>query len=223
LRDPATHQPREPHRRLFTTRAQASFRRGGRKRLAWSGAVTLLGLALIVLLGPGEEVVKEKFEYYGAPSDEMQIMPEISIDQGSDQAHQIPKSLQVPPPPANMDIIEEKDDPDAVETRPEEVADDPNEIDVAVDQPQPDAEVSTDYQVELSMPTQSSTDFFILEMVRPEYPLGATETERRTPVIFVNLWIFAKPDGTEEKKGRQIQMTWRFKSPYFSPGGSHGP
>ena len=250
LNDSAPDQKPESLRRLFTTEAQVAYRRGGRKRLAWAVGVAVLGLIAMVLLGPSEDVVKEKFEYYGAPSDEMQIMPEISIDQGADMTHQVPKSLQIPPPPANMDIIEEEDDPDATEAVPLKVENDPNEIDVAVDQPQPDAEVSQDQQVELSMPTQTSTDYFILHMVRPEYPLEATEAERRTPVIYVSLWIFAEPDGSvntawvtatngsqvfsdavtkavlqwkigwrvDEKKGRQIQMTWRFNSPYFTPG-----
>lgn len=250
MNDTAPDPKDGPRRRLFTTEAQVAYRRGGRKRLAWAVVVAALALVLMVLLGPDESVVKEKFEYYGAPSDEMQIMPEISIDTGADQTHQVPKSLQIPPPPANMEIIEEEDDPDAVEALPEKVENDPNEIDVAVDQPQPDAEVSQDQQVELSMPTQTSTDYYILHMVRPEYPLGATESERRTPVIYVSLWIFAEPDGSvntawvtatngsqvfsdavmkavlqwkigwrvDEKKGRQIQMTWRFNSPYFTPG-----
>jgi hypothetical protein len=246
--DPATPPPKRTHR--FTTDAQEEFRRGGRRRLVWAGAVALAGLAALVLLGPDERAVKEKFEYYGAPSDEMRIMPEISIEDGSDIVSQIPKSLQVPPPPANMDIIEEEEDPDAVEAKPEEKAEDPNELDVAVDNPQPDAETSSDHQVEMTLPTQSSTDWFILEMVRPEYPLDASESERRTRIIFVNLWIFVRPDGTvsdvmvtstnggqtfidatteallkwrfgwrvDPGIGRQIQMTWRFKSPYFTTG-----
>ena len=249
MTEPVHDSPQRPHR--FTTEAQAAYRRGGRRRLVWAGAVTLAGLVVLVLLGPDERVVKEKFEYYGAPSDEMRIMPEISIEDVADLVSQLPKSLQIPPPPANMDIIEEEEDPDAVEAKPEEKTDDPNELDVAVDNPQPDAETSSDHQVEMSLPTQSSTDWFILEMVRPEYPLDATESERRTRVIFVNLWIFVRPDGTvsdvmvtstnggqafsdatieallkwkfgwriDPGIGRQIQMTWRFKSPYFTPGG----
>lgn len=182
--------------RSFTTRAQARFRQGGAKRLLGAAVAAIAGLLLLVFLGPDEKVVKEKFEYYGVKSDEMRIMPEISIDDGSDKVHQIPKSLQVPPPPANVEIIEEEDDPDAVEVQPEEAVEDPNKIDVAVEQPIPDSETSTDYQVEMKLPSQASRDYFLIYGPRPTYPLDATEAERRTPVIYVNIWIFVDVDGS---------------------------
>ena len=31
---------------------------------------------------------------------------------------------------------------------------------------------------------------------RPTYPLGATDAERRTPIITVNIWIFVDTDGS---------------------------
>ena len=243
-------RPSDTGPRPFTTRAQARFKQGGAKRLLGASVAAIGGLLLLVFLGPDEKVVKEKFEYYGARSDEMRIMPEISIDDGSDQVRQLPKSLQVPPPPANVEILEEENDPDAIEEQPDKVAEDPNMIDVATEQPIPDAETSSDYQVEMTLPTQTSRDYYLIFAPTPEYPPNATEAERRTPVIFVNLWIFVEPDGSvstawvtstngsqvfadavtskvltwefgwlvEEKKGRQLQMSFNFKSPYFRPG-----
>jgi outer membrane biosynthesis protein TonB len=49
--------------------------------------------------------------------------------------------------------------------------------------------------VELSLPSQTNPDWYILHMVRPEYPLDAPEAERLQPVIFVRAAIFVGPSG----------------------------
>ena len=100
---PATSdkQHRSPQ---FTTRAQADFRRGGAKRLAWATVLAFIGLGVLILLGPDEEEIKERFEYYGVP-EELQIMPEISIIDGQDAVEQERKMPNLPPPAAAIEII----------------------------------------------------------------------------------------------------------------------
>lgn len=234
----------------FTTENQAVFRRSGRKRMIWAGVVALLGLIVLVLIGPDEQEIKDRFEYYGAPG-ELQIMPEISIEEGKQKVHQIPQSLQVPPPPSNIEI--EKENPTekgTVEIPPENLSD-PNEVETAHEYPQDNLEFSSDPQVEMARPIQTNPDYFILNMPRPQYPLDASEAERRTPVIIVTVVIHVGPDGLVSDAwitrntgssrfgeecleavrqwkfgwrinpgiGRQFPITWRFKSPYFTPGG----
>jgi len=179
----------------YTTQAQVSFRRSGWKRMVWAAAIAVGGLIAFIIFGPDEQSIKERFEYYGV-RDEMHIMTEISIDDGQDQVEKLPKSLQIPPPPANLEIEEETPDPDGYEPMPEENDADPNRIDVNTKNPVPDSESSEKYQVEMSLPVQASKDFYIIHMVRPEYPLLASDQERRTPVIIVQMGLFVDPGGS---------------------------
>ena len=137
--------------------------------------------------------VKERFEYYGAPG-ELRIMKEISIEDGNDLKHQIPKSLRVPPPPARVEVEEEKS-VEGFEPVPEKAEHDANELDVNTKNPLDNAESSEDFQVEMNLPMQTSDSFYLVHGPRPDYPLGATESERRTPVIAVKVGIFVGPDG----------------------------
>ncbi len=185
--------PSEPQSN-FTTPAQAAFRRGSWKRMAAALVLALAALLAFVIFGPDRESVKKRFEYYGAP-DEMRIMNEISIDDGRDQVEKLPKSLRIPPPPARLEIEQDEPDPDGTIRMDEEKPDDPNEIDVATRNPLENAESSEKYQVEMSLPMQTSRDLFLLKKVLPEYPLNAAESERRTPVIRVMMNIFVDPEG----------------------------
>lgn len=241
---------RDEHRPLATTtRAQAAFRQGGGRRLLGATAAALAILALLVLLGPDEEQVKRRFEYYGAPG-ELRIMPEISIDDGSDAVHQIPKSLLQPPPPAEIIVEPEKDDREALETVAKPRDGTPSER--LPEELVADADEASEAQVELALPQQRNPDWFILHQVRPEYPVEASDSERRLPLVFVQAAIFVGPDGRVQESmvtatnggpaysrvvlaaleawvfgwrvdpgaGRWIEMTWNFRSPYFTPGPS---
>ncbi len=233
-----------PHPHSFTTRAQAAFRGGGRKRLFAATGVALVGLLVLVLLGPDEQEIKKRFEYYGAP-DELRIMPVISIEEGADAVHQLPRNLQAPPPPAEVEIEPERTDPDATEPVPEE-ADERRETDPS--EHVAEGETAEHNQVQLALPRQSNPDWFILVQVRAEYPLGVSDFERRTPVIVVRAAVFVGPDGRVQEAmitnstgsaafndavldalvqwvfgwrvdpgaGRWIEMTWNFRSPYFT-------
>jgi hypothetical protein len=57
------------------------------------------------------------------------------------------------------------------------------------------ADVLFDEQVQLLLPQQTSRDWYILHMVRPEYPVLASEQDRRRPVINVVAWIFVDTQG----------------------------
>jgi len=178
----------------FTTEVQAESHRGGRKRMLWAGVAAVAGLLLLVLLGPSEKEIKDRFEYYGAPG-ELKIMPEISIEEGRQDVHQIPRSLMVQPPPSNIEI--EKEDPteDGTEEVPPVNIQKPNTSEIVSELPREDSEMSSEPQVKMARPMQSNPDYYILNLVYPEYPLGVSEAERRIPVIFVNVNIFVGPDG----------------------------
>jgi hypothetical protein len=178
----------------LTTRAQAEFRRAGGKRLLWATCGAVLVVILIVLLGPRYDPREDILANYGAPG-ELVIMPQVSIEEGRDRQHQIPRSLQQPPPPARMEI--EKDDisPEGTVPVPEETEAPPNEVITPVTSVNPDAEVSSRDLVKLTMPRQSNPDLFIIHQVHPEYPLDASEEERRTPSIYVLVAVFVAPSG----------------------------
>ncbi|RKZ16391.1 hypothetical protein DRQ50_06165 [bacterium] len=237
-------KPQQEHR--FTTRSQATFRRGGGRRLLAAAAVAVAGLVLLVLLGPDEETVKKHFEFYGA-NDEIRIMPEVSIEDGQDDMRQLPQSLQRPPPPAEIEVEPEDLSDMADETVPvpvESISEDSQPVPVV----EP-AELEESERVELALPMQSNPDWYILREERPTYPLEVSESERRTPIIFVRAAIFVGIDGLVKERmvlatngsaaygdavldaladwkfgwrvdpgaGRWIEMTWNFRSPYFTP------
>lgn len=186
--------PRSPlPPRSFTTAAQERFRQGGRRR--WLAAVlfAVASLVLLAWLGPQETAIVRKLTYYGAPG-EMKIMPEVSIDEGNDQAHRLPRSLQAPPP-APLVVEPERTDRRALEEvpRPTERPDLPQPV--VSDRTAALADAVLDEAVQLLLPQQTSRDWYILHLVRPEYPLLASEQDRRRPVINVVVWIFVDPQG----------------------------
>lgn len=235
--------PAAPRRSHLTTEAQAAFVRAGRRRMGWSIAAAFVLLLLLVVLGPDRREIERRFRYYGAPGP-LRIMPEISIDQGRDRSHQLPKSLQVPPPPASLQVVPEPESPLANEVRPRE-RQDPQVLSEVI-QPDPDAEIGEDPRVELTLPAQTNPDWYILFMVRPRYPAGAGERDRQQRLVFVRAAIFVGAQGEVTESmilatngsrvfaeevlaslaqwkfgwrvnpgvGRWIEMTWNFHSPY---------
>ena len=160
----------------FTTQAHAAFKKGAGRRLLGAAVVAVIGLVLLAVLGPDQEEIKRRFEYYGAPG-ELRIMPEVSIDDGSDAIRQLPKSLQQPPPPAEVVVDEEPEDPDAEEVLPV-----PREGTVVEDTPREvvlDAEEASESQVEFSLPRQSNPDYFIIHIEPPVYPYPVDHTLAR--------------------------------------------
>jgi TonB family protein len=47
----------------------------------------------------------------------------------------------------------------------------------------------------MQMPQQTNPWFVLIRMVRPEYPSQATEEQRRTPVIIVEVAFFVNEEG----------------------------
>ncbi len=179
----------------FTTNNQLAFRRGSGRRMLAAGMIALAGLIALVLLGPSQDEIKKRFEYYGAPGD-LRVMPEIVILEGSDQVRQLPKTLQAPPPPAKIEV--EPDNPlaDTKKPIPHETLSDQIPVDErpTVD-PVPDSEFAETNRVEMMLPRQSNPDWYILHQVFVEYPFTASAAEQRIPVIFVNVAIFVDPEG----------------------------
>jgi len=182
------------HRNNPIDSANTSFKRSSRNRFIAAVGITLICLVLLVFIGPNAEKINKKFEYLGAQG-ELKIMDAISIVDGTDQVHQMPKSLQAPPPPAILEIEEDvvHDDGEREIPKPEEeqLVENPV-IQEVVDQK---AEEFSRELVSMATPIQTSRNYYIKTMVRPEYPLDATEEERNTPVIFVDVQFFFTPDG----------------------------
>lgn len=186
--------PQPPRSSPFTTAAQQRFRSGGRRRWLAAAGIVIAALALLVLLGPRDSELVRRLAYYGAPG-ELEIMPEISIDEGADQTHRLPRSLQMPPPPARLEVVPERTDDRAHETIPP-AAEATDHVGQHVTDPA-DAIVDALFNesVQLLLPQQTSRDWYILRLVRPEYPVLASEQDRRRPVINVVVWIFVDPQG----------------------------
>ncbi|MBK8166527.1 MAG: energy transducer TonB [bacterium] len=184
---------RQPPPRSFTTAAQEQFRRGGRRR--WLAAVALAvgTLLLLAWLGPREPTIVRQLTYYGAPG-ELKIMPEVSIDDGADQAHRLPRSLQAPPP-TPIEVVPERTRERAAETVPVPAAGTDRMQPVVADPADAVIDALFDESVQLLLPQQTSPDWYILRLVRPEYPVLASEQDRRRPVINVVVWIFVDPQG----------------------------
>ncbi len=180
--------------RQFTTEAQISERRQGRRRLLWAFVISLAALAAFILLGPNIDSVRKQFEYYGAPG-EIHIMPNISIENGQDPVRQIPKNLRTPPPPALMEMEPEELSDNALDHVPEKSPDPTNISITDISQPNPDAEVESRELVEMTLPQQSNPDFYLIYSVIPQYPLDASEDERHLPLIFVVVNLFVNPEG----------------------------
>ncbi len=191
--DPGS-SPGAPTTSSFTTQAQAAFRRASGQRVLWACLVAVLLVVIGLLLSPRYDPREDVLANYGAPG-ELVIMPEISIKEGQDRQHQLPKSLQIPPPPARMEVEKEELSPEGTVAVPEPTEAPPNENITPVKAFNPDAEVATKNLVELNMPRQSNPDLYILHQVHPEYPLTVSEEERRTPVIYVLVAVFVNPDG----------------------------
>ncbi len=151
-------------------------------------------LVLLVLFGPEREEVKRRFEFPGAEGP-LKIMPEISITPGEDRLEQLPQYFRQTPPPPAVEVQPEEVDPRAVETVPRR------------DRPQPQVDTETDLAVEadpdleqvnlveFSLPQQTNPDFVLIKMVRPTYPGNATEEQRRTLVINVEVAIYIEVTG----------------------------
>ncbi len=166
------------------------------KRLLWALPVAVGLLALLTLLGPSAEEVERKFTPYGADGP-LRIMPEIAIEEGIDPTQQRARQEVAPPPPAPEYQVEpEKSYEDAEEVNPQLVEETAPITDTGETSDAPVSEVQTtesdgDAAVDLLMPSQNAdSDFIITKLVRPLYPVRASQSDRMRPLITVTAAFF---------------------------------
>ena len=175
----------------FYSATEEAFKNKRTMRFLSAGAIALLVLIVVALFGPSREEVKRRFEIYGAEGP-LEIMPDISIDDGSDAISQLPAAFRQPPPPV-VDV--EPIDPTAnpVEFVP------PQREQPSESTPVETTDIETAdtgvAQAELILPQQSNPDFIILNMPRPLYPLTASTREQRLPIVRVDVAIFVDANG----------------------------
>jgi len=184
----------KPYRSDYTTKTQADYRRRAPRRVLAAGVLAVAALGLVVLFGPSAESVQKRFTYYGAPG-EIHIMREISITESQDERHQLPKSLSQPPPAPLAVEQDEHPKPKGQVTQPVRAIANEQHHSESVPSPVPGAVADDRRQSKMSLPRQSSRDFTIETMVNPIYPLGATQRERRTRVIVVQVGLFVNVAG----------------------------
>jgi outer membrane biosynthesis protein TonB len=162
--------------------AQEAFRRGARQRL-WLGlAGGVLILILVLLLGPDYETVRRRWDVTGKRGP-VQLMPEVTVVDGSDPRYQLPKSLRDMPPPPNIEVEPPQPTGEPVpKSQPVPTPTPMTNEQIAAD---PDLDLMD--QVELNSPMQSLTNpwFTLVRMVRPQYPTGVSEEMRRRPLVTV--------------------------------------
>lgn len=190
----------DPHSRLFSPTSAAERARVGR-RLLWAVPAALILLVVFALLGPDAESIDRKFTPYGA-SGPLRIMPEISVAERQDPTHQRPAIESSPPPAApNYEVEPSELLPDSEELTPpptEEVSRIDGTGDMDSEVPQTEVSVADvgDGQVTMDPTAQlANSDFIIRKLVRPLYPAGASDADRRRPVITVEAAFFLDETG----------------------------
>lgn len=157
----------------------------------YAGAVVgaLIVLALLVLFGPDRERIRKRWEFTGAPGP-LKILPQISIDDGQDPAHQDAARLsELAAPPVPEYVVE----PDERGERPVPVVAPP-----APPSPQVSVEAEPDDlsdTVELNLPTPTNPCFHLLRQVYPRYPADASPADRLAPVLTVKVAFFVGASG----------------------------
>jgi TonB family protein len=175
------------------TTAQEEFKGQGRRRLAWSTLAALVGLLMLALIGPSRESIRQRFEFSGAEGP-LRLMPELSIEKGEAARYQDPEYFKQNPPPPNVEVVPDNPVDIAEQEKPLPRDGPPVESDEYADAlADPDLNVLN--AVEMNLPQQTNPWFVLLSMVRPQYPSGATETERRIPVIVVEVAFYVNEEG----------------------------
>ena len=169
-----------------------TYRRNQRRTMWAAAGGAVLVILLIILFGPDRDDIKRRWEFSGKEGP-MEMLPELSIEDGSDQRHQeqLRRAQELNPPAPNFEILEhdgEVPTPDLEVVSPE--PDDSLE-------PQTETEPAWDEfdTVELRLPTQTNPCFHLDRQVYPRYPADATDTDRMRPLITVKVAFFVGPEG----------------------------
>ena len=168
-----------------------TYRRNQKRRLwaAAGGAAVLI--LLIILFGPDRNDVKRRWEFSGKEGP-LEMMPELSIDDGSDERHQerMQRKQQRQPPAPSYEVYQGPGETPAPE---ETVSSEPDDSD-AVD-PETDPAWDAYDTVELELPTQTNPCFHLERQVYPRYPADADAADRRRGRIAVKVAFFVGADG----------------------------
>lgn len=161
-----------------------------RRRYAGAAVGALIVLAVLALFGPDRELIRKRWEFTGAPGP-LKILPQISIDDGQDPAHQeAARQAALATPPVPEYVVE----PDERGERPVPVAPPPPSPLTSVEA-EPDDLNDT---VELNLPTSTNPCFHLLRQVYPRYPADASPTDRLAPVLTVKVAFFVGASGAVE-------------------------
>ena len=165
--------------------------RSNQKRRMWAAVgATVVILLLTVIFGPSRDEVKRRWEFSGKEGP-LEVMPQMSIDDGSDVRHQelLRRRQQLSPPAPNFEVFE----PEGKEPTQDVVSPEPDETTATETETEPAwDEFDT---VELQLPTQTNPCFHLQRQVYPRYPADAATADRMRPVITVKVAFFVGPDG----------------------------
>ncbi len=181
--------PAPPERPLSE---QPAYRRNQRRRMWAAGGGAVVVILLIILFGPDRDDIKRRWEFSGKEGP-MEMMPELSIDDGSDDRHQerLRREQEKSPPAPSYEIYEHEGDI----PQPEDplVSPEPDDSDVF----DPESEPAWDEYdtVELKLPTQTNPCFHLEKQVYPRYPADAEDVDRLRATLEVKVAFFVGPDG----------------------------
>ena len=184
---------RDPRRHDAPETAQERFKDQSRRRLGWSTLAALVALLLLALFGPTRESIRQRFEFSGAEGP-LRLMPELSIEKGDANRHQEPEFFKRNPPPPQYEVVPDDPVDKAQQKQPIQRDVPPVESEEYADA-LTDPDLSVMDAVEMNLPQQTNPWFVLLRMVRPQYPSGATEEERHTPVIIVEVAFYVNEEG----------------------------
>lgn len=169
-----------------------TYRRNQRRKMWAAAGGAVIVILLIVLFGPDRNDVKRRWEFSGKEGP-MELMPELSIEDGRDERHQerLRREQEKSPPAPNYQIYENE----GQEPQPEDpvVSPEPDESD-AFD---PESEPAWDEYdtIELKLPTQTNPCFHLERQVYPRYPADAESADRLQAEITVKVAFFVDAEG----------------------------
>lgn len=160
-----------------------------RRRYAAAVAAAVIVLLLLALFGPDRELIRKRWDFAGAAGP-LKIMPQISIDDGQDPAHQEAMRLaRLATPPVPEYVVE----PDERGDRP--VPDAPRPLPPAPDNYVEAEEPGPQDAVQMNLPSPTNPCFHLRRQVYPRYPADASPADRLAPVLTVKVAFFVGASG----------------------------
>ena len=169
---------------------QERFRRSNRKRIIYSSIGAVIILVLVIVFGPSGKDVRRTWEFPGREGP-LKLMPELSIDEGSDAVHMDAgsKSQASRAAPNYEPTV-----PEAIEkvplSSPVSTSDETTEI-----LPETDPELEMLDAVKMRLPAQTNPWFRLIRMVRPRYPADAADADLQQPQVVVEVAFYVNESG----------------------------